>query len=67
MITFNDYTKKNLLYFIRMYNSYNDNKLNNYNKLSKAELVKLCTKHFKIEMSNVYDKNWNILNIIAKH
>ena len=43
------YRKKDLLYFIRMYNYDSTPKIKNYSNLNKSELVDLCNNYMNIK------------------
>ena len=61
------YRKKDLLYFIRMYNYDSTPKIKNYSTLNKSELVDLCNNYMNIKDDKVVAKNNknNVLNAIA--
>ena len=61
------YRKKDLLYFIRMYNYDSTPKIKNYSTLNKSKLVDLCNNYMNIKDDKVVAKNNknNVLNAIA--
>lgn len=61
------YKKKDLIYFIRMYNYDTKKKIVNYSTLNKSELIDLCNKYMKIKGDKVVSRNNTniVLNAIA--
>lgn len=61
------YKKKDLIYFIRMYNYDTKKKIVNYSTLNKSELIDLCNKYMKIKGDKIVARNNTniVLNAIA--